>query len=648
MTNEMKDLREFGKFRLDAFQKALWFENAPVDLPLKEIEVLCVLTENSGAVVTKQELLDKVWQDSFVEESNISRHIYLLRKMLRDHGEQRELIQTVARRGYRFTGEIRSHERDLVIERHVLEQTLIEEVDVPDPLTDMRETNNGVAWLTRRLAVLVCALALLVSLVGGFAVWRYSRPADKTNLAHLRSVAVLPLKSFDSNGDDEQLRLQITDSLITKFGNLKEISVRPTSAVIEFVKSEESSLEIGRRLRVDAVLDGRIQREGENLRINFQLISVADGAQIWSEQFNGRADQFLNFQDAISAKLLTKLSLPLSPNHLKIFEKRPTENVKAYEEYLQGRFEWNLRLEKRSEKLASARKHFEKAFELDPDFAVALAWLSTVVSIQASGGYIPLKEGLDLSKILASKAYELDPDSAETNAALGLAMSGESDHTVAERLFLQAIELNPNYIETYSWLSFVYLDRGESEKQIEIISAGRKIDPTSRALAYEHVVAYQAANRCDKSIELLPEAVTLYGDGNAEGKNDLEARTYSVCGKHEQALSILERVWKEDESKIPSSSFLSQLGYSNAKLGNREKALEFAKMIEAKKGSKVYENIAPIYLALGENEKVFRVLYEMTLKAPHRWRKLSHDLRLHSLKNEPRFIALNSNVNASR
>lgn len=649
MKSESNNLREFGKFRLDAFNKALWFENRPVDLPLKEIEVLCVLTENSGAVISKQELLDKIWHDSFVEESNISRQVYLIRKMLKHHGEERDLIQTVARRGYRFVGEIRTRGDNLVIERHVFEQTVIDEVDVPEPVTERRGTGNlglqnSSGWSSRRGVLVFCSLALLVFLAGGFAMWSYSRTAENANAAKITSIAVLPLKSFDSNSDDEPLRLQITDSLITRLGNLKGTSVRPTGAVIEFLKSEESSSEIGKRLRVDSVLDGRMQRVGDNVRINFQLISVADGAQIWSEQFNGRADDFLNFQDVISAKLLTKLSLPLSPGQLKIFEKRPTENVKAYEEYLKGRFEWNLRLDKRTEKLAAARQHFEKAIELDPDFAVALAWLSTVVSIQASGGYIPLKEGLDLSKILASKAYELDPDSAETNAALGLAMSDESDQTAAEKLFLQAIEINPNYIETYSWLSFVYLDRGESKKQIEIISAGRKMDPTSRALAYEHVVAYQAADQCDKSLELLPDAVTLYGEGNAEGKNDLEARTYSVCGKHEEALSLLERVWKEDESKNPSSSFLSQLGYSNAKLGNREQALRFAEMIEAKKDRKAYENTAPIYLALGENEKVFRVLYEMTLKAPHRWRKLSHDLRLRSLRADPRFLALNDKV----
>ena len=107
MNNEIKHLREFGKFQLDAERKVLWCEKEPVSLPLKEIELLCVLTERGGEVLTKDELMNKVWRDAFVEESNLSRHIYRLRKTFEEHGESADLIQTVPRRGYRFAGEVR-------------------------------------------------------------------------------------------------------------------------------------------------------------------------------------------------------------------------------------------------------------------------------------------------------------------------------------------------------------------------------------------------------------------------------------------------------------------------------------------------------------------------------------------------------------
>jgi uncharacterized delta-60 repeat protein len=142
MGSEVKGLREFGSFRLDAQKKVLWHDGAPVNLPLKEIELLCVLTENSGEVVTKNELLERVWADSFVEESNLSRHIYLLRKTFKDFGESEDLIQTVPRRGYRFAGEVReSGNGELVIERHTLTKTLIEEIDSGDPETPVNSAS---------------------------------------------------------------------------------------------------------------------------------------------------------------------------------------------------------------------------------------------------------------------------------------------------------------------------------------------------------------------------------------------------------------------------------------------------------------------------------------------------------------------------
>jgi DNA-binding winged helix-turn-helix (wHTH) protein/TolB-like protein/tetratricopeptide (TPR) repeat protein len=630
MSNKINSLREFGKFKLDVEKKSLSVEGKPIDIPLKEIEVLCVLTE-SNELVTKEELLTRIWKDSFVEEGNVSRHIYRLRKMFADYGEA-EFIQTVPRRGYRFNGEVtRSSEDSLIIERHSISRTLIEKLE------NSIEPNVKVLPLPakRKLYLLpIAAILAIASVAFGFMFYQ-----PKTAATQIKNLAVLPLKSFDSNSNDEQLRLQITDSLITKFGNLKDVSVRPSSAVFEFAKSEESSLEIGKRLQVDTVLDGRIQQEGDNLRINFQLINVSDGKQVWAEQFNGKTNQFLNLQDVICSKLVSKVSSFASKDAQIVFGKRSTDNVEAYENYLQGRYIWNQTNTERGIRLAEARKWYEKAVALDPNFAVAMAELSKIISMQSTGEYISRKEGLDLALMLAEKAYGIDPNLAETNTSLGLAFRNRSDTTTSERLYLRAIELNPNYTPPYSYLSFIYLFQEDYEKEIKVIEAGRKIDPTSAALAYEHVVAYQAANKCDKSLELLPEAIVIRGK-NGGVDYGLEGLTYSVCGKYEQALPLLNKLLDEKEKENPSSSLLSHIGYTYAKLGNREKAREFAKMLEDRKDSMVYEKATPIYLALGDKEKTFNLLEEMTIKAPHRWTRLGYDLRLYPLKLESRFIAL--------
>lgn len=172
----------------------------------------------------------------------------------------------------------------------------------------------------------IAAVLLIATVAFGFMFYLPKQKQPK-----IKNLAMLPFKSLNPDNNDEQSHLQITDSLITKFGNLKDVSVRPSSAVFEFAKSEESSLEIGKRLQVDTILDGRIQQEGDNLRINFQLINVADGKQICAEQFNSKVNQFFNLQDSICSKLVSKVSLSASKDAQIVFGKRSTENVKAYE-----------------------------------------------------------------------------------------------------------------------------------------------------------------------------------------------------------------------------------------------------------------------------------------------------------------------------
>ena len=169
MGSEIKQIRQFGKFRLDVGKRVLWHEGEPVNLPMKEIELLCALTEQGGEVITKDELLEKVWADSYVEESNLSRHIYLLRKPFKDYGESEDLIQTVPRRGYRFTGEVQElGNGELVIEKHSLTRTLIEEIEnakeptVESPLLPLSwfKSNRLPILILTGAMVLACALGL--------------------------------------------------------------------------------------------------------------------------------------------------------------------------------------------------------------------------------------------------------------------------------------------------------------------------------------------------------------------------------------------------------------------------------------------------------------------------------------------------------
>jgi DNA-binding winged helix-turn-helix (wHTH) protein/TolB-like protein len=433
MINGDSQLREFGKFRLDVKKRVLWREDQPVNLPLKEIELLCVLTEHSGQVVTKDEILDRVWADSFVEESNLSRHIYLLRKTLKEYGESEDLIQTVPRRGYRFTGKVHdTANTDFVIEKHTSTRTLIEiQEDTEEP-----RALPGTALNSRRLVALCAAGALL--LAGVVFLWNYlSVPAAASEI---KSIAVLPVRSFSGSTDDEELRMRITDALITRLGNLDRVAVRPTSAVLPFARSEQDGLEIGKKLQVDAIVDSRIQQEGGRLRVTMQLVRVADGEHLWSGQFDGRADQILDLQDKISARVSRSLDAAVSDPEE--FAKRPTENAEAYEAYLKGRYFWNRRDEP---SLRKAVEYFTQASTLDPNFSEAFTGLADTQHLLFNYNIDVRPAIIAEAKQNLRRALELKPGSPDALITLGtIEMGYDWDWRKAEETLNKAVAAAPN------------------------------------------------------------------------------------------------------------------------------------------------------------------------------------------------------------
>lgn len=435
MINGDSQLREFGRFRLDTKKRVLWCEDQPVNLPLKDIELLCVLTEHSGQVVTKDEILDRVWADSFVEESNLSRHIYLLRKTLKEYGEDEDLIQTVPRRGYRFTGQVTvPADRQFVIEKHTSTRTLIE---IQDEAADGRSLRGRT--FTRGRVIAFAALGAVV-LAGVAYLWNYrSLPAAGSG-REIRSIAVLPVKSFSESSDDEELRLRITDALITRLGSLDGVAVRPTSAVLPFSKSDEDGMAIGKKLKVDAIVDSRIQKEGERLRVTVQLVRVDTGENVWSGQFDGQSDQILNLQDLISANVSRSLDAAVSDPVE--FAKRPTENTEAYEAYLKGRYFWNKR---DAPSLRKAVDYFTQATMLDPGFSEAFSGL-------ADTQHLLFNYNIDVRPALVAeakenlrRALELKPDSSDALITRGtIEMGYDWDWKAAEETLRHAVAAAPN------------------------------------------------------------------------------------------------------------------------------------------------------------------------------------------------------------
>ena len=500
MSNKFKGLLEFGRFRLDVERKFLWCEEKPVQLPLKSIELLCLLVERGGQVVSKEEIWHHVWQDSYVEETNLTHNIYLLRKTFKDLGESK-LIETVPRRGYRFAGEAHEIENEeFILEKHTLTRTDIEieeeisEAPAEKQISTPTQKKNFWQSFSTSAKILVAGVVGVILLIAG--IFGFKNYQGRVSQTKINSIAVLPLKSY-KNTIDDTLAIRITDAVITRLGTSDKIIVRPTNAVLPFSNEEQDATEIGRKLQTDTVLDGRIQQEENRLRITLQLINVSDGRHLWSGQIDGFATQILSLQDEVSLKILQNLD----PDYQKetILTSTPTKNSDAYEAYLQGRY---FASQRTGEGLNKAVEFFQKSIQLDPNFAESYAGLADTQYLLYDYNFIVTKTQVETARTNLQKSLSLKPNLADTLITMGaMQMNYDWDWKNAEESYKKAIEISSNNSSARSRYGALLTRLGRFEEAQTQYGKAVELDPLSLSgnvnlgMVYFCKKDFEAANR---------------------------------------------------------------------------------------------------------------------------------------------------------
>src|SRR5688572_20495678 len=302
-TNENTGIKyEFGKFVLDPQERVLLSDGEPAHLTDKVFDTLLLLVRHNGQLLTKDEMMSSIWEESFVEEGNLSKNISRLRKILNTDGA--ELIETLPRRGYRFRADIKQIGGDVDLLVH------------------------------RRMRVKVSQTEGVESYAG--------RPHELA-IGEIHSMAVLPFQRLGGKTDDDFFGLGITDALITQLGRAGQIQVRPTSSILRFNALEQDAVAAGRELQVDAILEGKFQRLENKLRLTVQMLRSHNGDSIWADSFNAEVVDIFDLQDRIAGRVVGALSKKLSDEARAKLAKRYTENVEAYQDYLKGRFFYNQR-----------------------------------------------------------------------------------------------------------------------------------------------------------------------------------------------------------------------------------------------------------------------------------------------------------------
>ncbi|MGB2990230.1 MAG: protein kinase, partial [Candidatus Zixiibacteriota bacterium] len=349
------------------------------------------------------------------------------------------------------------------------------------------------------------------------------------------SIAVLPFRDFSPSKDQESFCDGMTDAIIGKLTGLQDLKTISMSSVMRYRAPDQDIREIGRELGVATALEGSIQKEGNRIRLSAQLINVADGSHLWSQTFDRELESIFAIQDEISKAIVDVLKIRLLGEDRAAFAKRHTENLDAYNAYTQGRFLWNRRTE---EHLMRAIEYFERAVELDPNYALAYAGLADAYNVLPSNVGTPIEEVLPKAKEAARRALELDDKLGEAHASMGLALKLEKDLDGAEKEYLQAIQLNPAYAYAHYWYAMLLGEMGKDEEGMRELETAFELDPLSVVILvylagtrWESGDSLEAAELMERALEIEPTRVATYwafGNGlRAAGRREDAARVYS-------------------------------------------------------------------------------------------------------------------------
>lgn len=646
MQQENQYFYEFGPFQLDAQKHRLLRDGEIVPLTPKAVETLLLLVLHQGKLVEREELMKTIWHGSFVEDSNLTVTVSMLRKALEKTENGEKYIETVPKLGYRFVADVREVQGGgaiIAVEKRTRAQIVIEET-IQDDLTQQAiiPTHKRFGFLhpklTRRNAVIAATLFFVITIAVIAIAFRNSN-REKTSGASVKTIAILPLRHFGMEKDDQDLHLRITDALITKFGNLRSMVVRPTSSVLRYSDNKHDAIAVGKELKVDAVLDGNIQREGTQLRVTLQLINVGDGTQIWSGQFDGRADQLLMLQDRISLQLVQNLSPNLSDDERKQFAKHTPGNPDAYEAYLKGRYFWNRRSE---EGFKKAIEYFNQAINKDPDYALAYTGLADCYILLSIWGAIPPGEAMPKAKEAAMKALKADNGLAEAHVSLAfIKWVYDWDLAGADAEFKQSINLNPNYVTAHHWYSYYLAAMEQHSEAIAHIKRAQEIEgPLSLSIKTDVGEIYCWARRYDNAIEQLQDVIKIEPDF-AIARNIL-GMTYLQKGQLKEAVAELETARRLDNSP----RIISSLGYAYGVSGQHEKARKIIEELKVLSKQRYISSfaIAIIYAGIGEEENALTLLEKaydehsdtMVILKGYPW--------LGSLRANPRFAKLQQRI----
>ncbi|HKG21654.1 MAG TPA: BTAD domain-containing putative transcriptional regulator [Blastocatellia bacterium] len=441
------------------------------------------------------------------------------------------------------------------------------------------------------------------------------------------SIAILPLVNAGGDLNVEYLSDGITEGIIRSLSRLPALRVMAWSTVSRYKGKEFDPLEVGRGLRVRAVLTGRVLQLNDRLVIRAELVAAGDGSHLWGEQYDLEAADTFAAEGEISNDISRKLRLRLTGEDRRRLARRYTESTEAYLAYLKGRYYWNKR---DTAQLKKGVEHFRQAIDLDPGYASAYAGLSDSYTLLVVRESVSPEDGFAKAKAAAARALEIDEGFAEAHASLGHAMLHNWEWGAAERELKRAIELNPGYPSAHHWYSEHLTAMGRCQESIMELKLAGELDPLSLIISADLGRAFYYARLYDQVMR--QEARTLEMDASFWLSHINLGRSYTQEGRHAEAV---EELRKASKLSAGNTEVLSFLGFAYAAAGERAAALKaLGELVERSRRSHVPPyHFAILQAGLGEKDQALAWLERAFEK---------HSVDLFTLKVEPMFDGLRS------
>jgi len=449
------------------------------------------------------------------------------------------------------------------------------------------------------------------------------------------SLAILPLINEGGDPDTEYLSDGITESIINHLSQLPKLRVMARNTVFRYKGREVNPQRIGEELGVRATLTGRVLQRADVLIIKAELVDTADGSHLWGEQYNRRLSDIFSIEEEISKEISDKLRLKLSGAEKKQLTKRYTENTRAYQHYLKGRFYWNKRT---ADGLTKGIEHFKLAIELDPGYALAFAGLADSYNILASYSALAPREAFPLSKNASTRALELDNKLAEAHTSLAFAKFGyDWDWAGAEREFKQAIHLNPRYPYVYNFYSVLLAALGRFEEALTHASYAQELDPLSLPINTNLGWILYLTRRYDDAIKQYEKSIDL-DDGFALAHRRL-AQTYQQIQRYNRAEAEFQKAAALSSGDL---ELLTARGHFYATVGDTNRANKILKQLDGLAKTRYVPSylVARIYLGLGEIDRVFELLEKALDERYGYLAYLYVEPMFDPVRNDPRFVDL--------